>query len=116
MENSVFYWAKKNKSIFIPISSNQYKILQEIAKKHPEFLSFLYPTGRTHRYADPFLISLAREEIKKPTLTEKEVNVITEESQKENRLKIPFVCNKLGINSTNLHGMFKLEKWKLVIT
>lgn len=110
-----FSWAKEHKNIFIPISSSQFKIIQNLIKNHPKFYSFIYPPSKSDRYADPFLIALAIEEKQKERLTKIKIFVITEETAGEERLKIPQVCGELGLNSTNLQGLFKEEGWKLVI-
>jgi hypothetical protein len=110
-----FSWAKEHKKIFSPISKTQFKILTNIIKNHPDLYSFFYPTGKHEKYADPFLISLGIEKMKEKTLAEKRVFVVTEETKEEERLKIPLICDKLGLNSINLQEVFKEEGWELMI-
>ncbi len=109
-------WAKTYKEIFIPITRTQIKIIKEKIAPVEEFQSFLFPKGKD-RNADPFLIAIAIEEKNKITLTEtkKEVFVVTEEKLKGNKVKIPYVCRKIGLGSIDLKGMFKEEGWRIII-
>ena len=38
--------------------------------------------------------------------------IVTEESLRGNKIKIPFVCNKFGIDCINRIEMFRQESWK----
>jgi len=104
-----YKWAKERRTMFKSITQEQIKIMKNIVAKFPEIVD---PDKDID--ADPWLIALALEKEKQQKLIQKiEVKVIiTEERFKPNKVNIPFVCEKLGIECTNLIGLMRKEKWK----
>jgi hypothetical protein len=103
-------WAKKYKKMFKKINLRQSEIVKEILKEYPSFVK------KDSKYdADPWLIALAKEIQENPQrnlLFNIKRLVVTEESLKGNKIKVPFVCKKFGIDCINRIEMIRQEGWK----
>ena len=56
---------------------------------------------------DPFFIALALAQ---------GLTVVTSESERKGKVKIPKICDALGVKSINLLEMMRRENWRLVAT
>lgn len=95
--------------MFKDITPRQIEIMKDVASKFPELIDLDKDID-----ADPWLIALALEkEEQQKLLPEIKIKVIvTEEMFKPNKVNIPFICQKLGIEYTNLIGLMRKEGWK----
>ena len=102
-------WIKEHKLMFKDVSEKQIKIVKEILKKFPSFVK------KDDRHdADPWIVALAKELKDDPqrSLFEIKKLVVTEESPRGNKVKIPFVCKEFGIDCINGIDMIRQEGWK----
>ena len=105
--DGAYRWAKDRKIMFKDITPRQIEIMRDVASKFPELI---YPDKDID--ADPWLIALALEREKQRKLIPQIEVIVTEEKFKPNKVNIPFVCQKLGIEYTNLIGLMRKEGWK----
>lgn len=107
--DDAYKWAKDRKNMFKGITPQQTKIMKDIAYKFPELID---PNKEID--ADPWLIALALEkEEHKKLIPRTEIKVIvTEERFKPNKVNIPFVSKKFGIECINIIGLMRKEGWK----
>lgn len=103
-------WAKKYKKIFRNVTPRQSEIVREILKKYPSFVK------KDSTYdADPWLVALAKEVQENPQQTlfySVKRLVVTEESLKGTKIKVPFVCKEFGIDCVSRIEMIRQEGWK----
>lgn len=102
-------WAKNQNKLFKDPTQKQIEILKKILKECPS----LVKEDRRHD-ADTWVIALALEMAtdSQTTLTPIKRIVVTEETLRGDRIKIPFVCQKYNIESINIVDMFRTEGWK----
>ncbi len=103
-------WLKKYKKMFIDVTNRQAELVNEILDKYPSFVK----TDKQYD-ADPWLIALAKEMQEDPQqklLFSVKRLIVTEESLRGNKIKIPFVCQHFGIECINRVEMFRQESWK----
>ena len=106
-DDSVFEWAKKHKSMFLPITKKQIEIVTEILQKFPEMLKV------ERQYdADPWVIALTIELRMQKQLIPVTWLIVTEEQIRGNKLKIPFICKDYKINCLKIFDMFRERGWK----
>lgn len=102
-------WLKKHKQIFRRVTLRQSEIVKEILRKYPSFVK-----KDCKHDADPWLVALAREVQENPQqnlfFNIKRL-VVTEESLKGNRIKVPFICKEFGIDCINRIEMIRQEGW-----
>lgn len=103
-------WAKKHKKMFKNITPRQSEIVKEILKRYPSFVKkdSLYD-------ADPWLVALAKEVQEDPQQNlfyRVKRLVVTEESLKGTKIKVPFVCKQFGIDCVSRIEMIRQEGWK----
>lgn len=102
-------WAKNQKKMFKEPTQKQIELVQEILKDFPALID----TERKFD-ADPWVIALAIElssSSQQTIFTIKRI-VVTEEKLRENRVRIPFVCNKKSIEAIDVVELFRVESWK----
>jgi len=102
-------WAKKQKKMFKEPTQRQIELVQEILKDFPALID----TERKFD-ADPWVIALAIElssSTQQTLFTIKRI-VVTEEKLRENRVRIPFVCNKKSIEAIDVVELYRAEGWK----
>ena len=103
-------WLKKYKKMFKNVTSRQAELVNEILKRYPSFVKIDKPYD-----ADSWLIALAREIQENPQqnlfFNIKRL-IVTEESLRGNKIKIPLVCQEFGIECINRVEMFRQESWK----
>ena len=100
-------WAKAHKKLFLDLTHEQIKILKSILEEYPSLLR----EGRRYD-ADALVITLAKTMASQQTLANLKIIVITEEKARGNRVKIPFVCKKYGIETIGIIEMFRIEGWR----
>ena len=102
-------WAKNQKKMFKEPTQKQIELVQEILKDFPALID----TERKFD-ADPWVIALALElsSSSQQTLFTIKRIVVTEEKLRENRVRIPFVCQQKSIDAIDIVEMFRTEGWK----
>ncbi len=105
-------WVKKQEKLFKELTEFQINKVKEILRKYPSLAN----SNNEFPAADPFIIALAIELENDPqkTLfqTIKKRIIVTEETLRGNKVRIPFVCNDYEIECINMIEMFRYEKWK----
>lgn len=102
-------WAKNQTKMFKEPTQKQIELVQEILKDFPALID----TERKFD-ADSWVIALAIElssSSQQTIFTIKRI-VVTEEKLRENRVRIPFVCNKKSIEAIDVVELFRVESWK----
>lgn len=102
-------WANGNKSIFRPPSENQINRLKDILKNYPALVK------EDRKYdADAWVVALALDIAgnRQQTLIQLKGIVVTEERLRGNKVRIPLVCQKYGIESIGIIEMFRIERWR----
>ena len=107
-DDAVAEWAKKNKIMFKPVTKRQTAIVSQILSKFPSSVDpkRLYD-------ADPWVIALAVE-LSKPEqkkLISIKWLVVTEETLKRNKVKIPLICRDFNIEYLKIFDMFRRRGW-----
>jgi len=103
-------WANEHKSIFKRTNREQIEIVKEIMSTHGSLVKH----NSEENQADPFVIALAIEGKRKyedqmfPT---EEFVVITDETYRPERIKIPNVCQHYGIECIDRFGFFDEMGW-----
>ncbi len=102
-------WAKTQNSFFHAPTQKQIEILKGILKAYPSMVR------EDRKYdADPWVIALAIEMTtdSQQTLTPIKRIVVTEEKLRGEKIRIPYVCQRYGIDSIDIIEMFRIEGWK----
>ncbi|MHA1628885.1 MAG: DUF4411 family protein [Candidatus Heimdallarchaeota archaeon] len=116
-DDTVKEWVKKQTNFFIEITNFQINIVREVVSKFPSLVKQLQPFN-----ADPWLIAVAYEFIKFPQksiaefishqdFNERVVTIVTEESLRGNKVKIPFVAQQYNIPCMKVLDVIKAEGW-----
>lgn len=94
-------WTKNQPSLVIPMSNDVMVAARAIINQFP----LLTKPGGSRDAADPFVIAFAQ--------TQK-ITVVTEEepSNTPKKVKIPDVCNALGIRCINVYGFVRDQGWR----
>ncbi len=98
-------WAKEHRSMFKVHTHDHVRIVREILNDFPDLID----ENQAGAEADPFVIALAYHEAHSALLRE-ECIVVTEETYRPGRSKIPHVCQAYKLQYLNLHQMFMGEK------
>ncbi len=108
-DDELVSWSKQNMNLFQPPTEKQIEILKDILKKYPASVK-----ERRKYDADAWVIALAleRKVSNQKEISERNRIVVTEERLDGEKIKIPLVCNKYGIDSINIIKMFRIEGWK----
>lgn len=96
-------WVENHRDIFLlPIPAETQFVQEIFSVPHFRMLVSEQDLLTGNLRADPFIIAKA-----------KIINgcVVTEERQKPNAAKIPNVCDRFGIDCTNLQGFMEREGW-----
>jgi len=109
IDDSLSKWAKTQNKMFIEPTVRQIEIVKDILDKYPALIK----TDRKFD-ADPWVIALAIElnTQKQKTLLAVKRIVVTEEKLRGEKIKIPFVCEKMEIESMDIIDMFRAEGWR----
>lgn len=109
MDDRLFEWSKDQIEMFIETTKGQIAIVREILADYPGLIH----TDRKYD-ADPWVIALTVEMVRSPQRTLVGVRriVVTEERIRGNKVRIPFVCRELGIESIDILDLFRTEGWK----
>lgn len=99
-DDEVLAWAERWPKMFVPLDSAIQLRAAEIINRFPS----LTDPSRTRGRADPFVIALAQE---------RGLSVVTVETSKPTKPRIPDVCQQLGIDCIDLVTLFRLEGWRL---
>ena len=109
-KDEITRWAQANRRIFKAIDADQLKKVKKILS---EYQSWVDPDGERNA-ADPFVVALAMTRETRPTLdiVGGVRLVVSEERFKENKVNIPSVCRRYGIECIPLFEMFRREGWQ----
>lgn len=101
-EDEACQWAKKNRTIFLPLVSEVQLACREILKHFPKM--FDHRTGKSA--ADPWVVATAKV---------KSLCVITQEkrSTSPGGYKLPDICERIGVECLNIQGLMRKEGWTL---
>ena len=114
MDDDIYKWAKRNKSMFKKITPQQTKEVKNILGTKD--FGALIDCGAQDGQADPFIIAIALEKEKQTSFPDfnKKIKkmVVTEERLHGNRIRIPFVCQYFGVECTNIFDLFRREGWR----
>ena len=97
-DDDLFAWAKRRRSKFVPLDT----AIQRRAKRILAQFPTLAKADSTRRDADPFVIALA---------AEYGLTVVTYESSRPTKPRIPDVCQALHIPCITPVELFRLEGW-----
>lgn len=100
-EDVILRWARRHMSMFLGLDSEQ----QQLLRKHSSILRQVVDPKKTKEDADPYVIVLAMVE---------GCAVITYEPRRRElsqRMRIPDVCDQLGLNWLSLQDWFQKEHW-----
>jgi len=102
-------WIKKQKKMFKEPNEKQIESVQQILKEYPSLIKIDREFD-----ADPWIIALAKDlsTTSQQTLFQIKRIIVTEEKLRGNKIRIPFISNKLFIESIDIITMFRMEKWK----
>jgi len=102
-------WAKNQKKMFKEPTQRQIELVQDILREFPSLID-----AEQKYQADPWLIALAMELSSNPQRTIFTIKriIVTEEKLRENKIRIPFVCNKKSIETIDIVELFRTEGWK----
>jgi len=106
-DSKLYNWAKNQKGFFKEITKDQIEIVREILAKYPSIVKADRPNG-----ADAFVIALAVEitRRKQKILFPVKKIVVTEEKERGNQVRIPFICKKdYNIECIYVIDMFRTE-------
>ena len=93
-------WARDRRDLFVPVDKEQSDEAQSIVRTYRRLIE--ERRGRTQ--ADPFVIALAR--------LRGLVCVTEEQFGNETNVRIPFVCQQLGLESIKLVDLMMREGWQ----
>ncbi len=98
-DDDVYEWASERSSIFLPIDDGIQQAVLKVLESHPRLMG-----ARANRnHADPFVIA---------TATDKELAVVTEENNgKQEKPRIPDVCEHYGLPCSKVLAMIQQEGW-----
>lgn len=99
-EDELHNWASQRAGMFVPLDEKLQKRAAQIINDYDSLTN----TDRTRGTADPFVIALAMEQ---------GLTVVTAESSKPSKPRIPDVCKDLGIPCITLVELFRKEKWEV---
>lgn len=112
MDDSLKKWAQKQKKLFRDLDAKQMEIVREILGKYPS----LAKSDSEVAAADPFVIALTVELTRNPQKTlfpgGKGHIIVTEEKERGNKVRIPFVCRDYSIECIDIIEMCRIEGWK----
>ncbi len=106
-EDNAYKWIKEREKMLKDVTQKQAEIVKNILRDFPELIDY-----NKEEEADPWLIALALEEREQRRLATRLVIIVTEERLKGNKINIPFVCQKLEIESIDILGLMRKEDWK----
>ncbi|MEM3488214.1 MAG: DUF4411 family protein [Nitrososphaerota archaeon] len=102
-------WAKKHDNLFRPPTKEQIKVLKDVLKEYPALVK------EDRKYdADAWVVALAVEMAtnQQQKIIQIKRIVVTEEKLRGEKVKIPLVCQKYGIDAIGIIEMFRVEGWK----
>jgi len=113
-DDEIYKWAKSRKNVFVGITKDQVEIIKRLSEEIEEFRKLVEEGKDKDIHADPWLIALSIEKEQQRKILEVKVKtiIITEERFRQNKVNIPFVCQKLNIEYTNIIGLMRKENWK----
>lgn len=108
-DDQIATWSSQHKKMFIPESPSQIVIVREIMEKYPALVDI-----DKEYSADPWLIAVAYELVTnvQKTMYNDVIIIVTEETLRGDKVKIPFVCQKYQLACINLVEMFRKEGWR----
>ena len=108
-DDDLFQWAVQNNRMFTPCSDQLERKVAEIMERFPSMID----SDKEDPAADPFVVALAlvKDPQQKLMPSGDARVVVSEEKLKGNKIKIPFVCLRYGIECITIHEMFRREGW-----
>ena len=102
-------WAKSHKELFVDATQKQIELVQKILSDYPSLINNDRPFD-----SDPWVIALAIEMSQSPqkTLVKIKRIVVTEEKLRGEKVRIPFVCEQLSVESIDIISVFREEGWQ----
>jgi hypothetical protein len=98
-EDELYEWAKNQKKLFVPLSTEIQEIHTDIINAYPKLID----SSKNRSMCDPWVIALAQLQGCK---------VVSEESRgSEKRPKIPDVCDSLGIKCLRIADVIEELNW-----
>lgn len=106
-DDQLIKWAKMHKLMFKKQTSKQIELVRTILQQYPSIVD------ETSKFcADPWIVALAMELREQPRLVTIKQIVVTEERLRGDRIRIPLICEKFGIEALDIVGLFRNEGWK----
>ena len=106
-DDEIEKWAKAHRGMFVDLDKEQAAALTEVLRQFPG----IHDPDKTGADADPVLVALCL--AKTRTDTSSKYYVVTEERMKgQGSMKIPNVCQALGLQAIPLLEMFKREGFR----
>jgi hypothetical protein len=97
-------WAKQHRQIFVDHTAEQAALIGDIVDQFPA----LSGANKTSPYeADPWLIAQS-------ICQDKALTVVTDESPKPQKRRIPMACDAFGVPWMNGYQLLRAEKWQYV--
>ena len=102
-------WAQSHEEMFRPVDKAIMLTVQQILGEYPSLAK-----RRDKNDADAFIIGLAVSVMRpaQQRLTPSKAVVVTEEKLKDNKVRIPLVCQKYDLGCVSYLGMFRAEGWQ----
>ena len=101
-DDAIHAWCQERKDLFLTIDDALQDKLTLLMTNHERIAA----TGDGRNFADPWVIALAQ--TFSPALT-----VVTEEDKgKETNPKIPYLCDKEGLNCINFNMLLRATSWR----
>jgi hypothetical protein len=99
-DDDVYRWARERRRMFVPTDEDVQRVVQDILRDYPG----LVDPKRERSGADPFVVAVARV---------KGCTVVTNErpTTSPTRVKIPTVCQALGIRCLDLLQFIREKGW-----
>lgn len=101
--DDIYNWAKERKHIFLEADEEVQKVLASIVNKFP---SFVPQDSSDGIWADPYVIAIAASNKWTVVTGEKAVG------QGAKRLKIPNVCQSMGVECIDFLKLIRREGWR----
>jgi len=106
-DDDIEKWAKEHQEMFVDLDAAQTKALKEVLKDFPG----IHDPEKTGADADPVLVALCLAKTRADAASH--YCVVTEERLKgPGSMRIPNVCQALGLEAIQLLEMFKRERFR----
>lgn len=96
-------WVKRRTQIFVPATPEIQAGVSKLVNTYPNFMQERSPDGV---WADPYVVALAQEQNRVVVTWERAAD------RNARRLKIPNICEAIGIECINLLDLMRREGWR----